>query len=78
MGGFQAAFVAFVVASVVLILLVFGAAFGVAGAQDQTVERLKAEAPRVKKWGGWILTVVGVWFLVLAAFADFFAGIFPV
>ena len=66
------------VASIVLIGLVFAAAFGVAGAQDQTIEKIKAQAPRVKKWGGWILTVVGVWFLTLAIFADFFAEVFPV
>lgn len=78
MGGFAAAFSAFVVASIVLVGLVFAAAFGVAGAQEQTIERIKAQAPRVKRWGGWILTVVGIWFLVLAVFADFFAEVFPV
>lgn len=78
MGGFGAAFTAFVVASIVLVGLVFAAAFGVAGAQDQTLGKIRAQAPRVKKWGGWILTVVGFWFLLLAAFADFFAEVFPV
>jgi hypothetical protein len=67
-----------VVASIVLVGLVFAAAFNVAGAQDRTIQRIKAQAPTVKKWGGWIVTVVGVWFLILAAFADFFAEIFPV
>lgn len=66
------------VAAIVLISLLFTAAFGVAGAQDQTVQRIRAQAPRVKRWGGWILMVVGAWFLILAAFADFFAEIFPV
>lgn len=69
---------AFAVAAVVLVGLVFTAAFGVAGAQDQTIRRITAEAPRIKRWGGWILTGVGVWFLALAAFADFFAEMFPV
>lgn len=69
---------AFLVASIVLVGLVFGAAFGVAGAQDETIARIKAQTPRVKKWGGWILMAVGAWFLVLAVFADFFAEIFPV
>ena len=78
MGGFEAAFIAFVVASIVLVGLVFAAAIGVADAQDQTIEKIKAQASRVKKWGGWILTMVGVWFLILAAFADFFAKVFPV
>jgi hypothetical protein len=67
-----------VVASIVLVALVFAAALGVAGAQDRTIQRIKVQAPRVKKWGGWILTVVGVWLMILAAFADFFAEIFPV
>lgn len=66
------------VASVVLVGLVFAAAFSVAKAQDQTIQRIRTQAPTVKKWGGWIVTVVGVWFLILAAFADFFAEIFPV
>ena len=78
MGGFQAALVAFVVASVVLTGLVFAAAFGVARAQDETIERIRAQAPRVKRWGGAILVAVGVWFLALASFADVFAGLFPV
>jgi hypothetical protein len=67
-----------VIASVVLIGLVFAAAFGVARAQDQTIAHIRASAPRVKRWAGWILAAVGAWLLVLAAFADFFAGIFPV
>lgn len=65
-------------ASLVLVGLVFVAAFGVAGAQDRTLEQIKAQTVRVKQWGGWILTAVGAWFLVLAVFADFFAGLFPV
>jgi len=67
-----------VAASLALVGLVFAAAFGVARAQDQTIERIKAQAPRVKKWGGWILVAVGSWFLTLAIFADFFAEVFPV
>lgn len=78
MGGFEAALLAFVAASLVLVGLVFAAAFGVARAQDQMMERIKTQAARVKNWGGWILVAVGVWFLTLALFADFFAEIFPV
>lgn len=54
------------------------AAFSVARAQDQTIERIKGQAPRVKRWGGWVLVTVGVWFLTLALFVDFFADVFPV
>lgn len=58
--------------------LVFTAAFTVANAEQRTLERIKAQAPAVKRWAGWILVAVGVWFIVLAIFADFFARIFPV
>lgn len=78
MGGFAAGFSAFLMASVVLVGLLFAAALGVAGAQDQTIKTIRAHAPRVKRWGGWILVAVGAWFLSLAVFADFFADIFLV
>ena len=58
--------------------MVFAAAFTVARGQEETIARAKAQAPRVKAWGGWILVTVGIWFLVLATFAEFFADIFPV
>lgn len=78
MGGFAAAFIAFIVASIALVGLVFTAAFAVARAQDHTIDRIKAQAPRVKRWGGWILASVGLWFIVLAVFARFFSAVFPV
>jgi hypothetical protein len=56
----------------------FAAAFTVSRAQETTVERIQARAPTVKRWGGGVLVAVGVWFVSLAVFADFFAGIFPV
>lgn len=62
----------------VLVGLLFLAAFVVAGAEERTVERLQARAPQVKRWGGWVLVAVGLWFIVLAVFADFFTGLFPV
>jgi thiosulfate reductase cytochrome b subunit len=58
--------------------LVFTAAFTVANAEQRTLERIKALAPAVKRWAGWILVAVGVWFIALAVFADFFARIYPV
>jgi cytochrome c biogenesis protein CcdA len=61
-----------------LVILVFAAAFGVARAEEATLEGVKVQAPTVKRWGGRILIAVGVWFLVLAIFADVFEGIFPV
>ncbi|MEX2550581.1 MAG: hypothetical protein WD638_10160, partial [Nitriliruptoraceae bacterium] len=77
-GGFGAALTAFVVAAVVMTGLVFTAAFVVAGAHRVTVERVQAQAPTVKKWGGYLLILVGVWFLALAIFVDVFAVLFPV
>ena len=59
-------------------LLVFVAAFTVARAEDATVARITAQAPRVRTWGGAVLILVGGWFLVLAIFADRFAELFPV
>ncbi len=61
-----------------LVGLVFVAAFVLAGAEERTVERIKAQAPNVKRWGGWILVAVGTWFLLLALFAGFFERVFPV
>ncbi len=56
----------------------FGASFGVARAEEATLERIKVQAPTIKRWGGRILIAVGIWFLVLAVFAEQFATIFPV
>jgi multisubunit Na+/H+ antiporter MnhB subunit len=61
-----------------MVVLVFSAAFSVARAEERTLERIKAEAPRVKRWAGWVLVGVGVWFIALAVFAEFFARIYPV
>ena len=61
-----------------LVALVFTAAFLVTRAESSTLERVKVQAPTVKRWGGRILIIVGVWFLTLAIFADSFADIFPV
>lgn len=61
-----------------LVVLVFGAAFAVARAEESTLERIQVQAATVKRWGGRILVAVGLWFLVLAVFADSFADVFPV
>jgi cytochrome c biogenesis protein CcdA len=77
-GGFGAAFVAYVVAGSAIVLLAFGAALFVALAHEQVTERVGANAPAIKRWGGYILVVVGLWLVALGVFADFFAGVFPV
>jgi CHASE2 domain-containing sensor protein len=50
----------------------------VAQAQTGVVSALRASAPEVKRWGGWLLLAVGSWLLVLGVFAGFFADRFPV
>lgn len=78
MGGSGAAVAAFLTAAVVLVGLVFGAAFTVAHSEQRVVETIKAKTTTIKRWGGWTMAAVGLWLLSLAVFADFFAGIFPV
>jgi hypothetical protein len=77
-GGFAASLAAFVTAALVLVLLLFGLALAVARAQEGLLATLHAHTADVKRWGGRILILVGVWFLALAVFADFFARFFPV
>ena len=56
----------------------FALAISLAAAQERTVAATRESAPAVKRWGGRILVLVGLWLIALAAFADFFAGVFPV
>lgn len=56
----------------------FTLSLAVAGAQEGLVATLRAHVAQVKSWGGWLLIGVGVWLIALTAFADFFAGLFPV
>lgn len=78
MGGLGAALGAFGVMAVTLVLLTFGLAWLTASAQEEVVERLRAGAPTVKRWGGALLVLVGIWILSLAAFADSFSRTIPV
>jgi hypothetical protein len=78
LGGFGAAMAAFINAALVIVLLMFALAFVIASAQEQVITFIRAHIGQVKRWGGWILVIVGAWFILLAIFADFFAGIFPV
>ena len=61
-----------------IVALAFGAAFTVGWAQEGVADRLRAGAPSVKRWGGIVLVVVGVWFILLGVFANAFARVFPV
>ncbi len=77
-GGFLSAFLAFLVAAAALVVLMFTLALVLAAAQERTAEALRAGAPAVKRWGGCILVLVGIWFVILGVFADEFAGVFSV
>lgn len=77
-GGFRSALVAFLAAAAVLVVLMFALALGLAAAQERTAEALRAGAPAVKRWGGRILVLLGIWFVILGVFADQFAGVFSV
>lgn len=61
-----------------MVVLMFGLALLIGAAQEHTVDRLKAGAPTVKRWGGRILFVLGLWFIALGVFSSFFADLFPV
>jgi len=58
--------------------LIFVLALAIASDQDALVARARAYTSSFKRWGGRILIAVGGWLIVLAVFADFFAGLFPV
>lgn len=47
-------------------------------ARERLIARLQSSPVLIKKWGAWILVGVGVWFIALAIWADFFASVFPV
>ena len=69
---------AFGVAALMMVLLMFTLALVVGAAQQRTVEAMKAGAPTVKRWAGRILLLVGAWFIALGVFSGFFADVFPV
>lgn len=69
---------AFATAALTLVVLTFALALLVDRTRVATIERLQASAPRIKRWGGVILALVGAWTLLLGLFAEEFATLFPV
>lgn len=65
-------------AAAAIVVLMFALALLLAAAREGIVDGMTRGAPTVKRWGGWVLVVVGAWFVVLAVFADAFADLFPV
>lgn len=61
-----------------IVLLLFGLAIAIGLAQDEFVAKLRAETSHVKRWGGVILMVVGVWTIAISIWARFFSQFFPV
>lgn len=59
-------------------VLLFASAYLVSRAGENSLSRLKAQAPNIKRWAGWILMGVGAWLIALAVFSDFFIDLFPV
>jgi hypothetical protein len=70
--------VAYAVAALAIVALSLAAALLVSWAKQETLRRLQATAPAVKRWGGVVLVVVGAWFIALGVFAYSFARLFPV
>jgi hypothetical protein len=77
-GGFLSAFFAFLVAAAALVVLTFSLALILAAAQERTAEALRTGAPAIKRWGGRILVLIGIWFIVLGIFANDLADLFSV
>ncbi len=77
-GGFLSALFAFLVAAATLVLLMFALAFALAAAQERTAEALRAGTPAIKRWGGRILVLLGIWLVLLGVFADEFSRVFSV
>jgi hypothetical protein len=61
-----------------MVVLLFALAALLAIAQQRATTTLANSGPTVKRWGGWMLLLVGAWFLILAVFARTFAGLYPV
>ncbi|HEY5573258.1 MAG TPA: hypothetical protein VIK64_09635 [Anaerolineales bacterium] len=74
----MAAFTAFMIAALAITILMFLLSSVIAFAQERVVDTLRSSLTEVKKWGGRILILVGLWLIVLAIFAETFANIFRV
>jgi hypothetical protein len=66
------------IAALAITILMFLLSSVIAFAQERVVDTLRSSLTEVKKWGGRILILVGLWLIVLAIFAETFANIFRV
>lgn len=69
---------AYAVAATTMVVLILGAASLARRGSSGRLGALHHFAPRVKRWGGWLLVVVGTWFLTLSAFSRTFEQVFSV
>lgn len=54
----------------------FGLSFSIAVVQAKVASSLRVRTQQVKRWGGYVLIIVGLWLIALAIWADFFASVF--
>lgn len=76
-GGQEGAFLAFLLAALTMMWLMFGLAIAIATAQDSLIKRLRARTPQIKRWSGLILIGVGTWTALLAIWPALFFWLFP-
>jgi hypothetical protein len=77
-GSAAAAFMAFMFAALPIMLLMLALSLFTATAGVQLVERLRGEITEIKRWGGYVLLLVGTGLVVLGIWARAFAQIFSV
>ena len=77
-GGFAAAFFAFCVAALTIVVLMFTLALLVGSAQGRAVDGMKSSGRAIRRWGGTILVVIGAWLLLLAFIPHPFTHVFHV
>jgi cytochrome c biogenesis protein CcdA len=73
-----AAFYAFVTAAITIALVMAILVVAIGSAQAYVVRTMKGSTRSVKRWGGAVLMIVGIWLIVLAVWAKTFAQIFPI
>jgi cytochrome c biogenesis protein CcdA len=61
---------------IMILMLTLSVLSAAAGAQ--LVERLRGEITEIKRWGGYVLLLVGTGLVVLGIWAEAFAQILPV
>lgn len=56
----------------------FSIALLVTVTRERTIRSLRLATAKAREFGGILLIGVGIWFIALAVWADFFADLFPV